>query len=926
MDANLVATELEMALLAKLLEGKFVNASSNLTLPASVLLHLLRTYLGPQVTLGDLRGAAQLSPVLTWTPYSREIVIDGVGSADGVRLNVHRWNPYAASRAPFDQKLKEHADRPRPPIAATSFKGGALGLRGEQFEVRNEGYGTQEDLNVTSLDLPDWVEGSFTGNKVTLRGKPGQAGVYAGQVTVHTTANPLTFHVTARSADYHLPPGDELTLDELLPDHPDLDRAASEAFLEAHLLHLQYERLPGGLFIRRGVHQANSRTESWWLSEEALTSGTVPASGYPSQFRLYLDVDGRTDRYDPLDVTVEHGQLGGEFAELFDLLDVQAGQKLTLSAYQGGFKATLSPAEPWRMASGHTYWLQGPRETVLAQTDVLEYLLRRCDDKNITVNLLLSGEGELPGDLVRQHRAGRLTIRWADEPLVLKLLVCGESSAGFVPPYGPLQRPVNIPQALWEVSVPLQGQDYREQAWQRGRGAEGTSDSGLLDLELSVAMARLARALAPAPSQGPVRLTEKQRTRLLEDLPHRARKFDVNQRPVVAAPHLQALRLTAEQVNAGANGYRVTQGGYLVRRFQDLGRQREWARYVGNLYGGVLHHSQLRKLAEAFTGQHIEPTSFVVASLDVMGWAGNGYRRPRQAWEPRKRELPAFVADALLHFDSREQAVDWLRRNVAASEDQLTRALHKADALLPTMVALPHKPAAESPAPMKSTSINVAVNDPKAAPRPQVPASKAAHPTRPPEPEKTGLKPLPGRPPTPARPAPDLSFAPLIAVAEQLPDPRRVPLALVTSAVKRLVASEGPITESWLIRRYATLAKLNPAQVRLFVVNAAELAADQGDVVRQRHPGGFVDYSPADGPAKPLRVRERGTRQPEDIPLQEWCALLKALGLQARECDEAKAFTEAVKAYRFGSAGAPARPLITLAWQAHQESLSVALA
>ena len=922
MDANLVATELEMALLAKLLESEFVNSSSNLTLPASVLLHLLRTYLGPQVDLRDLKEAANRSPVLSWTPYAREIVVNGIGSSDGVRLTVHRWNPLAANRIPYEKKLREHAERPRPPIAATTFQGGGLGLRGERFEVRNEGYGTQRRIKVKALQLPDWVKGHFEGNTVTLTGQPAQAGVYRGEVTVLTNANALTFTVSAQSAEYRLPPHDELILEELLPDHPDLDRAASEALLEAHLTKLHFERLPGGLFVRRGVHEAAVRTDTWWLTEEALSSGSVPATGYPARFALFLDVDGRTDHFAPLDVTAEHGQLGGEFAELFDLLDVQVGQKLTLTPYQGGFKAVLSPAEPWRMASGHTYWLHGSREAALKQPELLEFLLRRCDDKNITVNFLLHGEGELPADLVRQHRAGRLTIRWSHEPLPLKFLVCGESDAGYVPPYGGLQRPVNPPQALWEVSLPLMGQDYREQAWQRGRGAEGSSENGLLDLELSVAMARLARAIKPMPAAPvPVSMTAKQRARLLDELPRRARELGVNERPIVAAPHLKALRVTAEQVNAGANGYRVTSGGYLVRRFQDVGRQREWARYVGNLYGGVLHHSQLRKLAEAFTGQSLDPASFVVASLDVMGWAGNGYRRPRQDWEPRRRELPVFTAEALAHFGTREETADWLRRNVAASEDQLSKALLRAQSIvaaLPAQDLCPPQGREPNTAQAPATQGSQGKQGQKSTP--VLKAGKSPGTAKTTGPQKPETLNRAAQPASASSRRPALKFAPLPLLTEQLPDPRQVPLAAVCSAVQRLVTREGPITESGLVRRYAALAKLNPAQVRTHVLNAAHLSSEKGEILKLSHPGGLVDFIRPGLEQKAFRVRERGYRQPEDIPLDEWCALLKALGLNAKECDDRQAFAEAVKAYRFGTAGGPARPAIHLAWQRHQQS------
>ena len=53
-----------MTILAKLLEGDFVNASSNLTMPGAALLKLMRLYLGDDLTLKDLKRAAGLSPHL----------------------------------------------------------------------------------------------------------------------------------------------------------------------------------------------------------------------------------------------------------------------------------------------------------------------------------------------------------------------------------------------------------------------------------------------------------------------------------------------------------------------------------------------------------------------------------------------------------------------------------------------------------------------------------------------------------------------------------------------------------------------------------------------------------------------------------------------------------------------------------------------
>lgn len=885
MDANLVARELEMTLLAKVLEGRYVDASSNLTMPAAALLHLMRGYLGPEVTLSDLQAAAASSRVLECSPYIREYSVAGVTSAQGVKLSLHHWNPVAATRAPFENLLAEHATRPRPPIAATTFKGGMLGTNPVTFEVCNEGYGTRKDIQVTGVDAPDWVTATTEGNKVTLAASPAQAGVYSGTLTVQTNANDVLVNLCTQSADFELPGRDEVTLEELLTVHPDIDQAATIRLIEGHLTRLRFERLPGGVFIRRGVHTQSQRVEDWWLSHSAITSGSVPASGYPPLFTVYADEGSKTDKY-AVQVTAQHGQLGGELGELFELLNIQDGQKLHLENYKGGFKATFSPAEPWRTASGHTYWLQGPSATVTQHPDVLDCLLRLSDDKNITVNLLLSGEAELPSDLTRQHRAGRLTIRWTGVPIPYRLIVCGEGCEMYLPPYGGLQRPATPPQALWEAAAPLLGQDYREQAWQRGRG-EGTSEGGLLDLDLSVGMARLADALRPAVApKTPVRISPEEREHLLSDLPRLASELQIRTRPVLAAPHLKALKLSASKVNAGGNGVRVTAGGYLVPRPQDIGRQRECARYLGELYGGVIHHSQLRKLVEAFTGQHLEPTSFVVASLDVMGWGGNGYRRPRQAWEPARRELVPFTTEVIAYL-GKEAALDWLRRNVAASEEQLSRAVQKALAALPP-----------SPAPTPARTI------PRRTPK--SPAATPAQTARPPLPKGE-----PNRPPKRAAATPELKFAPLRTLDEKLPDPRRASVLAVKEAVKRLVATEGPMTEDGLIRRYAALARLNPAQVRSQTLDAAKLAELAGDI-QCRTAAEHTEYLI---PGQTAVLRERGTRQAEDIPLSEWQLLLRSLRLRPGSCTEAEAYAAATTIYRFGAAGASVRPVVTHAWR-----------
>ncbi|WP_339097153.1 hypothetical protein ACINK0_07095 [Deinococcus sp. VB343] len=897
MDANLVARELEMTLLAKLLENRHVDASSNITMPTAALLHLLRTYLGPGVSMHDLQAAIKVSPLLAQSSYSREIEVDDVRSDQGVTLTVFRWNKFATSAAPYRKLLNEHGERPRPPIAATNFRGGPLGLNPVPFEVRNEGYGTQADVVLEGVSAPDWITVAWQGNKGTLAASPAQGGVYRGEVVISSNANDIRLPVSAESAAFVFPARNELTLDELIPTHPDIDRDATERLLEQVLTSLKFERLPGGLFIKRGTVSVSQRSNDWWLTETEILTGGLVGTGYPATFTVYADADGKVDKYTET-VIAEHGQLGGGLADLFEYLDVQVGQRLTLEPYRGGYKVKLSPAEPWRTARGHTYWLQGAVNTVLQHRDVLDVLVQRTEDRNITVNLLLSGEQSLPDDLVRQHRSGRLTIRFTPTHLPYRLIVCDEDCAAFVPPHGSLQRPANPPQTLWEGSSALEGRDYRELAWQRGKRGEDSDEWGLLDLELSVAMEKLAQALRPATVKA-VSITERQRHRLLVDLPGQARRLGVHVKPLLAAPILERLGLTPEQVNANGLGVRVTAGGYLVVRPQDLNGQRDCARYIANLYGGVIHHSQLRKLVEVFSGQSYESTSFVTASLHDLGWAGNGYRRPRQAWEPNTRELPTFTAEVLAHFDSRSEAMHWLRRNVAASEAQLERALAKAVAIAGQFN--------EASAPVVARAVPVPKAPIEAKPVIQAPSSQVTAPTR-----KAAAPTLPAL-------KPKVSFAPLVKSDIALPDPRFAPFHAVQRGVTELISQEGPMPETWLVRRYAAQTRCNPRQVQAVVLEAARHSTERGDIQRIEFPCGHVEYFVS---GQKATLRERGERYAEDIPFGEWCELLHALNLTTTSCDDVVAHREATAAFRFGADARRVQPLLSLALEAARKSIA----
>lgn len=120
------------------------------------------------------------------------------------------------------------------------------------------------------------------------------------------------------------------------------------------------------------------------------------------------------------------------------------------------------------------------------------------------------------------------------------------------------------------------------------------------------------------------------------------------------------------------------------------------------------------------------------------------------------------------------------------------------------------------------------------------------------------------------------------------------------------------MSATWLVRRYASLARLNPRQVDRPVRQTASLAAVMGLVSEAAQPCGHVEYALA---RQAARVRERGARQAEDIPLSEWCALLKTLGLSSTACDEKQAYEAAAGAYGFGTSAAVARSLIGLAWR-----------
>jgi hypothetical protein len=327
---------------------------------------------------------------------------------------------------------------------------------------------------------------------------------------------------------------------------------------------------------------------------------------------------------------------------------------------------------------------------------------------------------------------------------------------------------------------------------------------------------------------------------------------------------------------------RLTEGGYLVPPPRSLGALDLQAAYVGRLYGGIIHHSQLRKLLEVYRGVPIEPMSLVVGTLKSMGWGGNGYRRPADAWEPTIHELTPFATQVLVHLKrDRKATLAWLRQRVAANEEQLERAVQKAESALlnapqPTVVPPMRVVIAPKPQPIRSVT----------------PAPAAS--SKPFTLEK-------------AKPV----FEPLVKSTQPLPSTGGA-ISQVIEAVVGLITEEGPMTQNWLVQRYAALSRSIPKRVELDVVRAAQAAAREGMVMSAEHLDGHVEYWVKSHKPK---LRALGERRAQDITLGEWCELFRALGIQQQPCGELKAYDQAAAAYNLGSRAGVARPLIGHAYR-----------
>jgi hypothetical protein len=116
----------------------------------------------------------------------------------------------------------------------------------------------------------------------------------------------------------------------------------------------------------------------------------------------------------------------------------------------------------------------------------------------------------------------------------------------------------------------------------------------------------------------------------------------------------------------------------------------------------------------------------------------------------------------------------------------------------------------------------------------------------------------------------------------RLPDPRKAFVADLAEGLGKIVEAEGPMTVRLALERYRValdLGKLR-GQTRDVLIAAVTVAIRQNKVrkVEDDDPLGVV-LAPLNSPD--VVLRERGSRNLEDIPVAEIAALAESLGLDA---------------------------------------------
>ncbi len=123
--------------------------------------------------------------------------------------------------------------------------------------------------------------------------------------------------------------------------------------------------------------------------------------------------------------------------------------------------------------------------------------------------------------------------------------------------------------------------------------------------------------------------------------------------------------------------------------------------------------------------------------------------------------------------------------------------------------------------------------------------------------------------------------------SRKLPDPKTALVSEMAEVIVKIVEIEGPVTVRTVIDRYRQGAEYGRLKgpTREAVLAAIQLALRKGGILSLEHDEDFVGEV-VGVPGKPkVRIRERGPRNLEDIPIQEIAELAELLGVE-HEDDE----------------------------------------
>lgn len=868
--ADVLQLEMENALIELALEGEAFNPMWHCVKPAVVLLEMVRPRMERDLKLSDLVFAVQTSRSMKLTRLNQAYALRGMSSDLAVEFSLYNVNRNATLSAKhFHKHLKQFGEKPRPRIARAQPDHLALTLQDQKLVFDNVGYGVATDLHLLGVTAPDWITVNWSeeGLTASVRAENLPGGVYQATLRFRTSGGDVPVPVVYSSCAYALPSENQIDPSEWMEWHPDLDEEATRQELHGHLLGLGYQQIPGGMFVRPEDRADASFTQQWLLTPDMIERGTLPALGYPKKVTLLDDEDNE------FPVTCENGALGG--ASLKTLLELHDAavpyMRVRAQQHLGRLRLEFTGIEEWRALEGHSFILTGNRQN-LTHPEILNHLIK-LSESNCKVDIYMGGAGEFPSALVQQHRSGRLTVFEMAQSLPFRLYAQKDQSWCYCPlPTGRINMGASLPKEL-HGATPLGGVDYRERAW--------TGDeSGLLDLELSVQMQQVAEALTalnPSDSKGPKEvLTPAIERKLREDLFREARKAGVDLKPFPAAPLLKKLGLKPAQVLAYDGPIKLTRGGYLILNAHRTNKSAA-IQYAVRAYGGIIHHSQLRKLTECFMGRHYDPKSFMNESRAPCGWGGYGYRRPPMVWEPESRQLPKVLQELLDRYEGKqEQVANWARTHLTMKEDKLEQALREA-----RQTWKPKPAASSAPAPVKPQQKTI-----QAGPIRTEPAIKP-----PPAPQS----PAPAKEP-PVQFKGKLEPEPLYT--SKLPDPRTQVLTAVKAKVLQIVQHEGPMTQSYLIKRYGVLCGRPDRLIETHVKQALQECLTEHQIVQER---GF------DAVEGSLVLRHLGqkfvpkeckNRQPEQIPLGELLELGRTLRRQNPRASSKAILQEVARVYK----------------------------